>query len=87
MLRLPKSRKYPERLIRAINQPTRGYATSVLFAWTDTKHVRSPESRFYVFLNDSERTLATDVLSAFEEYEVSAIPWSRRNTFTDELAA
>jgi hypothetical protein len=84
---IPKSRRYPERLIRAINQPTRDHATSVLFAWTDTKHVRSPDSIFYVFLNDTERTLPADLLSAFEEYEVGAIPWSRRGTFTDELAA
>jgi hypothetical protein len=84
---IPKSRQYPERLIRAINQPTRDHATSVLFAWTDTKHVRSPDSKFYVFLNDTERALPADLLSAFEEYEVGAIPWKRRDTFADELAA
>ncbi len=84
---IPKSRQYPERLIRAINQPTRDHATSVLFAWTDTKHDRSQDSKFYVFLNDTGRDLPADLLSAFEEYEVGAIPWSRRDTFTDELAA
>jgi len=84
---IPKSRAYPERLIRAINHPTQNSATSVLFAWTDTKHVRSPDSRFFVFLNDIDRAPPGELLSAFEEYEVSAIPWSRRDEFTEELAA
>lgn len=84
---IPKSRTYPERLIRAINNPDRNAATSVLFSWTDTKDVRSRDSRFYVFLDDTERPLNPDLLSAFQEYDVRTISWSQRGEHVEELAA
>lgn len=84
---IPKSRQYPERLLRAINNPTRDAVTSVLFSWTDTKDVRSRGSRFYVFLNDTERELNPDLLSALQGYDVGTIPWSQRDQHVEELAA
>jgi Domain of unknown function DUF1829/Domain of unknown function DUF1828 len=84
---IPKSRKAPERLIRAINLPSRQNATSALFAWTDTKEVRSPNSKFVVILNDSEQHLSSDLTSAFEGYGVSVVPWSARDKHAQQLAA
>ncbi len=84
---IPKSRSMPERLMRAINHPTRENATNLLFAWTDTKEVRPPNSIAYAFLNDRDRPLKQDVLSAFSHYDVKAILWSNRNEFKEELAA
>lgn len=42
---VPKSRKQPERIVQAINRPTRDTAESFAFAWVDTREVRPPESR------------------------------------------
>jgi Domain of unknown function DUF1829/Domain of unknown function DUF1828 len=84
---IPKSKQYPERLLRTINNPTRDKATSVLFSWTDTKGVRSPNSRCYVFLNDEERQPSADLVAAFKEYDVHTIKWSERNQHVEELAA
>jgi hypothetical protein len=84
---IPHSRKAPERVIRAINQPTRDSATSLLFAWTDTKETRKQDSVAYAILNDAEKPLPADVLSAFEHYEVRSILWSRREEARPDLAA
>ncbi len=83
---IPKSRKLPERLVRAINNPARDTMTSLLFSWTDTKEVRSPDSRCYGMLNDTERTVSEDLLSALQEYDVKAILWSQREEYVSELA-
>jgi len=49
---VPASRRAPERLIRAVNRPSRDLAESLAFSWVDTKEVRPAESRFYAFLNE-----------------------------------
>jgi hypothetical protein len=84
---IPKSKVQPERLIRAVNNVTKDAATSLLFAWTDTREQRSPDSQFLVLLNDSEKEVKHDLLSAFQEYHVIAVPWSRRMQHIHELAA
>jgi Domain of unknown function DUF1828/Domain of unknown function DUF1829 len=84
---IPKSKKKPERLLRAINHPSRDSATSLLFAWTDTKDIRPPNSLAYAVLNDAEDSLSPNVLAAFQHYDVRTIQWSHREQFIDELAA
>jgi hypothetical protein len=84
---IPKSAKMPERLLRAINTPTRDNATAFIFAWTDTKEVRSPDAIAYAVLNDQEREPTPDVLGAFQEYAIRPILWSQRASHELELAA
>jgi hypothetical protein len=84
---IPKSKKQPERLLKAINHPSRESATSLLFAWTDTKEVRPANAHVYAVLNDAEKELSQDVLSAFEHYDVRTVLWSKRDSFIQELAA
>ena len=83
---IPKSSKQPERLIRAINKPSRDSAEALAFSWIDTKTVRPPESRAFAILNDSERTVAAPVLDALRSYDVTAIGWSRRDDVISMLA-
>jgi len=84
---IPKSRKAPERLIRAINHPSRQNAMSSLFAWTDTKDARDPKSQFIVIMNDSEQIPSADLTSAFHGYGASVILWSARDKHAQQLAA
>lgn len=49
---IPKSRRQPERIVQAINRPTRDTAESFMHKWSDTREVRSPESKAYAVLND-----------------------------------
>ena len=84
---IPKSRKRPERIIQAINRPSREEAQVAAFAWFDTREVRSPESKAYAILNDSERIVPPTVMDALQSYEVMPIPWSKRDIVVEELTA
>jgi hypothetical protein len=84
---IPKSRQQPERILKAINRPSRDTAEALVWAWVDTRETRSPESRAYALLNDTERDLASNVLDAFYNYEIRPVLWSRREQYQPELAA
>ena len=84
---IPKSRKQPERILQTINRPNRDTAQAVAFAWIDTKEVRSPDSRAYAILNDSEQEISTAVTDALRNYDVQPLPWRMRDQVVDELAA
>ena len=84
---IPKSRLQPERVLRAINRPNRDTAQAVAFSWIDTREVRSPESRAYAILNDSDNPVSESVLDAMRNYDVQPVPWSGRDKVREELAA
>jgi hypothetical protein len=84
---IPKSRRQPERILKAINHPSKDTAMSLVFAWLDTKEVRPPDSRAYAVLNDTERVLGGDVIEALNRYEIIPVPWSKREESREELAA
>ena len=84
---VPASRRAPERLIRAVNKPSRDTAQVLAFSWIDTKEVRPPTSRFYAFLNDAERSPSSSILDALTNYEIIPVTWSNRDQVRSELAA
>lgn len=84
---IPRSRKAPERIVRTVNRPNRQTAQTVAFAWLDTKAVRSPESRAYAILNDSDQPVSQQVVTAIQSYGVSPVVWSDREEVRAELAA
>ncbi|MCO6453563.1 MAG: DUF1829 domain-containing protein [Caldilineales bacterium] len=83
---IPKSRQMPERILKAINRPSRETAESFAWGWIDTREVRSPDSRAYAFLNDSERAISSDVTDALTSYEIVPISWQQRDRYRAELA-
>ena len=84
---VPKSRKQPERIIQAINRPTRDTAESFILSWLDTRQVRPPESRAYAVLNDNEQPISGGVLDAFNNYQIQPVPFSNRAAVVAEIAA
>ena len=84
---IPKSKRQPERILQAINRPSRDEAGATAFAWIDTKEVRAPDSRAYALLNDSERAVSSSVMDALQSYDVRPIPWSKRQAVVEELTA
>lgn len=84
---IPKSRKYPERILHTVNRPNRNTAEVLAFSWIDTKEVRPPDSRAYAFLNDSEQTISMSVVYALRNYAVNPILWSAREAVRQELEA
>ena len=84
---IPKSSKEPERILRAINRPSRDTAESFIFSWSDTRDVRPPASRAYAVLNDAEQAITAGVLEALRSYQIRPVAWSRREEVRIELAA
>jgi hypothetical protein len=84
---IPKSRREPERIVQAINRPTRDTALLFVNAWTDTRQTRPPESRAYAMLNDIEQPVSGNVIDALQNYQIRPVPWSVRAQVVTELAA
>ena len=84
---IPKSRQQPERIIQTINRPSRTTAQAVIHSWNDTREVRTPESRAYALLNDTEQTVSLAVVDALKSYDVRPVAWSEREGVREELAA
>jgi Domain of unknown function DUF1829/Domain of unknown function DUF1828 len=84
---IPKSRQQPERIVQAINRPTRDTAESFIHAWSDTRQVRPPESKAYAVLNDLDQPISGGVLDAFRNYQIQPVQWSYRAEVVTELAA
>ncbi len=83
---IPKSKKYPERLLRAINTPKRDNAVSFTFAWIDTKKIRSTKTMAFSILNDQEHKISSPVIEALDSYAITPINWTYRNNFIERLA-
>lgn len=83
---VPKSKKYPERLLQTITRPSRETAQVLAFAWIDTKEVRASDSKAYAIINDTEHPVSAPVLDALISYEVKPVLWSKREEAVGELA-
>lgn len=83
---VPKSRKQPERILQAVNRPSRDTAEAFIYKWTDTREVRSKESRAYAVLNDATQRVSVGVLDALRNYEIHPVLWSLRSEVIRELA-
>jgi len=84
---IPKSRKQPERVIQAINRPSRNSAEAFIYSWSDTREVRSSDSKAFAVLNDTEQSIAGSVMDAFRSYAIQPVSWSDRAQVVTELAA
>ena len=84
---ISSSKKMPERLITAINHPTRQSIQSAMFAWTDVRATRREEMAGYIILNDQSKN-SDAFIEAINKYDhMKAIPWSKRDEHIQELVA
>lgn len=84
---IPKSRREPERILQAINRPTRDTALAFINSWNDTHTARAPGSRAYAVLNDREQPVSANVIEALSRYTIRPVAWSQRAAVVSELAA
>lgn len=84
---IPSSKKAPERMVKAINSPTRTNIESVLFTYSDVKETRKQDLKLVVFLNDREASVSDSLLGALETYSALPIPWSQKEKHVQELVA
>ena len=52
--------------------------SSTLFSWEDTQAARKTPSELVVFLNDSDRRIDNQLITALEKYNAYPIKWSER---------
>jgi len=83
---IPKSKRQPERIVQAINRPTRDTALLFINAWTDTRQVRTPDSKAFAVLND-EQPISGGIIDALRNYNIRSVPWTQRIEVVTELAA
>ncbi|MCL2304812.1 MAG: DUF1828 domain-containing protein [Planctomycetaceae bacterium] len=83
---IPKSPNAPDRIIQPINRPDKNSVRQLLFEWEDTREAR-PGNILYPILNDTEKEIRQSIISAFESYGVTCIPWSQREDYRDLLAS
>jgi len=84
---IPPSRKAPERILRAINNPSKDATESLIFSWLDTRDVRPEDSIAFAILNDSERSIPSNVFEAMRNYQIEPVLWSNREASMARLAA
>ncbi|KPV43183.1 DUF1829 domain-containing protein [Alicyclobacillus ferrooxydans] len=84
---LPKTKSKPERVVQTFNNPSRQNAEVLLFSWNDTRSTRKSDSVLYAILNDADRKVNADVISALKQYEVETILWSQRDKHLHNLTA
>lgn len=75
----PRTKRKPERLCLAINNPNRTSMSSALFAWDDTRQTRQKDSKLIVILND-KNTISENVEIGFQNYDSDIIKWSERKS-------
>ena len=83
---IPKSPARPERLVQAINAPSKNTIGTYLFTLVDTREARGDSSEAYAFLNDRDRKVGGDVVEALEAYDVKSVLWSHRDEYVHALA-
>jgi uncharacterized protein DUF1829/uncharacterized protein DUF1828 len=84
---IPASRTKPERLVNAIAYPKKENILATIWKWEDTKETRSPGSRCLAILNDSEKPIRQELMSALRNYSVTPVRWSEKDQAVPELAA
>jgi hypothetical protein len=84
---VPKSKLEPERILRVVNNPGKDQANNVILSWVDTKEARPSDSVAFAILNDKERNISDGVVEALASYDITPLPWSRREEYKERLAA
>jgi len=84
---IPKSKKYSERLVETVTNPSKDNSSNLIFKWMDTKDRRPSESVLYALLNDTDKNITSQLNAAFSSYGIKVLPWSEKEKFKESLAS
>jgi hypothetical protein len=82
---IPKSKTQAERLVQAINAPTKNTIGSYLWLLSDSRDARGKDSIAYAFLNDQDHRVGAEVVDALQAYGVVPALWSNREQYVHQL--
>ncbi len=83
---VPASKTKPERSIKAINTAKKDSVLSSIMAFNDINQTRETPTKNFVVYNDTEKDVPKDVISAFDNYKIEHIPWSKKELCIPEFA-
>lgn len=84
---IPQSREKPERILKAVPNPRRDSVSALIFSWDDIRQQRAENAVAIAVLNDTDRPVSSEAVSALRSYDIRAMNWSERDTFSRDLAA
>lgn len=84
---IPKSKRSPERVVQAINVPSKASISRFAFSWIDIKHSRPEGTVAIAILNDLDKSVPQEPIHALNVYEMKAMPWSQKAEFSELLVA
>ena len=82
---IPRSKNAPERIVRAINNPSKESAMNLAFAWIDTIEQRKGNSEALAFLNNGDKPIEKNIIDALTNYGITPVPWSDRQQYIARL--
>ena len=84
---IPKSKNAPERLIRTLNNPNKQNVDNIIFDWLDIESARPEGTKPYVLINNEDKNLSNSVLDSFANYNINAVPWTKKEQVAEKLIA
>ena len=84
---VPKSKKYPERLIKTLNNPNKQNADNIIFEWLDIEGSRPDDSIPFVLINNQEKNIHSQIMESFSNYNLEAVTWSDKEKIKEKLIA
>lgn len=82
-----QTKRKPERAITVINNIDLNIVRNTLFSWNDIKEIREDPMDLYAFIQDTDKKINQDHLSALNEYGVKPVLWSEKESYLEELVA
>ena len=83
---IPKTSGKKERIIQAINNPTKENISQLIFKWLDMKEVRKEESSLIVVLNDNGKKIPEQTAKALQNYDTAVISWANKKESASLIA-
>ncbi len=74
-------------MLHPVNNPTRQTVQQFILTWLDTREQRPLRSQAYALLNDASGAPAGSLSEALASYDIAAVPWGKRESVREELAA
>ena len=78
-------RKNSRQVFKAISSPSTEAARNLIFSWIDTREQHFPDSQAIAILNDRQQEIPRRIDEVLSRYEISSVPWSRRNEFLERV--
>lgn len=73
-----KTKKYPERAIKLVNNFETQQVRSLIFSWEDIKKVRNKNNQLITIINDKNKKVSKSKIDALKEYNILSILWSEK---------